>query len=128
MALPTSRYIKAEVFHGSFWGSWVTLGPAAMNVLLFVGLAAMMVKRWQAFDAYLLTLAFGLVVGTVFLWIKVWKEFVEIRAVVTESSPQAAPSPSERILRSAAALIHLAAFYWVMAAFFAAMAIDWATR
>lgn len=125
MAFLTSRFTKTEIFNAPFFSSWVTLGPAAINVLVFVGLTALAFKRWQAFDAYLLTLVAALLVGTVFSWIKIWREHQEIRQSVARLP---GPPEQERVLRSAAALLHLSSFYWAMGAFIAALAIDRATR
>lgn len=131
MVSPSSKYLSAAVFRAGFLSSWTLAVPLALNILVFAGLGAILFKRWAAAPAYLLVVVAALLAGSATLWIRVWREYVAIRSVVESAVSVAAPTPpAERdsLLRSAAALMHLAGFYWAMGAFLTALVIDQATR
>jgi hypothetical protein len=132
MSLQTSKYFDGRQFRAGFFSSWSTAGALAINSLLFVGLLTMLYRRWEQFPGYFLLLSAGLLVGSLMVWLRVWKEHQVIRSVVERVG--SAPPPElygeahGQLLRSAAALLHLSTFYWGMGAFLAVLAIDQATR
>lgn len=131
MVSPSSKYLSVAVFRTGFLFSWVAAVPLVLNILVFVGLAAILVKRWAAAPAYLLVVVAALLAGSATLWMSVWKEPAAIRAIARPADqPAAPPSADERenLKRSAAALMHLAGFYWAMGAFLTALVIDQPTR
>jgi hypothetical protein len=132
MSLQTSAYFEGKLFQGGFLSSWSTKAALAINSLVFVGLLAVLYRRWEQLPGYYLVLSAGLVIGSLMIWIRAWKEYSAIRSVLGGGNLEPADSSAGRIqrqlLRSAEALLHLASFYWVMGAFLAALAIDQATR
>ncbi|GIU73313.1 MAG: hypothetical protein KatS3mg005_3990 [Bryobacteraceae bacterium] len=132
MALQSSMHFDGGLFQKDLFSSRSTRAAFAMNLLLFVGLAAMLYRRWEHFPGYCLLLSAGIVVGSLTSWLRVRKEHQAIRSFLkSQGSALRADIPEElqcQLLRSAEALIHLTTFYWVMGAFLAVLAIDQASR
>jgi len=103
------------MFQAGFFSSWSTKTALVMNILVFVGLSAVIFRRWVDFPAYCLLLSAGLVIGSLMIWIRSWKEYCAIHALLGGGELEPAGSSSGKVqrqlLRSAESLIHLTTFY-----------------